>query len=151
MNILTGDILDLVSESGGILVHQVNCRRTAGAGLALQIRRRWPEWYHAYRCTIPQLGRAWVFRAAPYVWIASLYAQRDIGRNVPQTDYTALRGCLGRLDGQLVEMDMAADLLLFPWRIGCGLAGGNWMIVQPMVEAAFPDANWVRLPEEVDA
>ena len=151
MNTIIGDILDVVSERGGVLAHQVNCRRTAGAGLALQIRRRWPVWWRRYRDRPALLGGAHIAEVEAYIWVADLYAQRDIGRNVPQTDYTALRGCLGRLDGQLVEMDMAADLLLFPWRIGCGLAGGNWMIVQPMVEAAFPDANWVRLPEEVDA
>ena len=150
MNTIIGDILDVVSESGGVLAHQVNCRRTAGAGLALQIRRRWPVWWRRYRDRPALLGGAHIAEVEAYIWVADLYAQRDIGRNVPQTDYAALRECLARLGERVDERRIDRDLLFFPWRIGCGLAGGNWMIVQPMVEAAFPDANWVRLPEEVD-
>ena len=151
MNILIGDILDLVSERGGILVHQVNCRRVAGAGLALQIRSRWPLWWRCYRERPALLGHAHITEVEAYVWVADLYAQRDIGRNVVQTDYTALRACLARLGARADGLRIDRDLLLFPWRIGCGLAGGNWTIVRPMIEGAFPDATWVRLPEEVDA
>jgi len=149
VNILTGDILDIVSANGGVLVHQVNCRRVAGAGLALQIRRRWPVWWKRYRDRPALLGYAHIAEVDSYIWIADLYAQRDIGRYVVQTDYAALRECLTRLGERVDEWRIDRDLLFFPWRIGCGLAGGNWTAVQPMVEAAFPDANWVQLPGEV--
>ena len=40
--LINGNLLDVQQ---GIIVHQVNCRKVAGAGLAKQIREKWPEWY----------------------------------------------------------------------------------------------------------
>lgn len=147
MTKIDSDICDVVASKGGILVHQVNCKRAAGAGLAREIRWRWPTWYEFYRRTYPVLGNVSMFEAEAGVWIASLYAQRNWGQGHTQTDYEALRLCLSRLRVHADKKEFSDPSLFFPWRIGCGLAGGNWDIVRPMVEAAFPGAAWVRLVE----
>ncbi|MBU4223261.1 MAG: hypothetical protein KKA10_16840, partial [Euryarchaeota archaeon] len=31
-----------------------------------------------------------------------------------------------------------------PWMFGCGLAGGDWSVVQSMIEALSPEVIWAR-------
>ena len=59
MSEIDGDILDVTK---GVICHQVNTRGIAGAGLALQIRKKYPEWYKWYQAlfradTRPRLGQ----------------------------------------------------------------------------------------------
>lgn len=148
MKTIIGDILDVVSERGGILVHQVNCQRVAGAGLALQIRQRWPEWYEFYRRCSNELGNVSVFLAEPAVIVASLYAQQGYGRNTVQTDYVAFDKCLRSLQYHLNILSYDGNIY-FPHGIGCGLAGGFWPSSRWLIERRFPDATIVQLPEPI--
>jgi len=43
-----GDILKVKS---GFIVHQVNCQKVMGGGLALAIRKKWPIVYERYKDT----------------------------------------------------------------------------------------------------
>ena len=40
---------DLLSSKERIIVHQVNCRGVMGAGIAKQIKEKWPDVYTSYR------------------------------------------------------------------------------------------------------
>ena len=53
MTTIKGDLLEITE---GIICHQVNCQRVAGAGLALQIRKKWPSWYESFKNDHPWLG-----------------------------------------------------------------------------------------------
>ncbi len=149
MKTIIGDILDVVTERGGILVHQVNCQRVAGAGLALQIRQRWPAWYAFYRRCSNELGNVSVFLAEPAVIVASLYAQQGYGRNTVQTDYVAFDKCLRRLQFHCELIEQDASAIYFPYGIGCGLAGGFWPHISWLIQRRFPDATIVQLPEPI--
>ncbi len=151
MKIIIGDILDVVSANGGILVHQVNCQRVAGAGLALQIRQRWPEWYEEYRSTSAGLGDASVFSVPKVgVIIFSLYAQQGYGRNTVQTDYVAFDKGLQGLQRHVDNIRYDGNIF-FPHGIGCGLAGGFWPAIHRIIRRRFPDAPIVQLPETIIA
>lgn len=151
MKTIIGDILDVVSESGGILVHQVNCQRVAGAGLALQIRQRWPEWYEFYRRCSNELGSVSVFLAEPAVIVASLCAQQVYSRNTVQTDYVAFDKCLRTLQFHCELIEQDASAIYFPHGIGCGLAGGFWPSIHWLILRRFPDAMIVQLPDSTIA
>ena len=135
-NLIEGDILHIGS---GVICHQVNLRRVAGAGLALQIRKRWPEWYRHYRSVSGYLGLVDFFRADRDLWIASLYAQEGYGTG-RQTNYAAFGQCL---------MDLRRTHhgpVYLPYGIGCGLGGGDWRVIEQIIGDALPDANIVVLP-----
>lgn len=39
---------NLLNSSQKVIVHQVNCRKVMGSGVALQIRNKYPEVYNSY-------------------------------------------------------------------------------------------------------
>lgn len=139
--IITGNILDIQE---GIICHQVNCQRVAGAGLALQIRQKWPDWYVQFKISIPMLGRCNFWSAENNLSIASLYAQDGYDRTGNNTDYVALRRCM-----DIVSMTSRfgkEDRIYIPYGIGCGLAGGDWNIVSQIIAEELPNAVIVKLP-----
>ena len=146
--IIVGNALDIVGREGGVLLHQVNCIRAAGAGIALQIRQRWPAWYEAYRNDQRKLGDATLVRVQPWpaAWIGSLYAQFTVGRGSQQTAYDARRQALVTTSENLDASTIGAQVYV-PFGLGSGLGGGDWSMVARIVSEVMPDALIVRLPD----
>lgn len=133
---------DLLQSDCDIICHQVNCRGAMGAGIAKQIKEKFPTVYSYYkrRCdrSIAEnlLGTVDIipYQLYPCKSIANLYAQLNYGGDTNNTDYEALRECLesvseySRLYGGKIGI---------PYGIGCGLAGGNWDIVYAIIKAVF--------------
>lgn len=53
-----------------------------------------------------------------------------------QTDYDALRSCLQSLKDTVTHSNETKNhtSIAIPYGIGCGLAGGDWAIVEGMIE-----------------
>ena len=138
--IIQGNILDIQS---GIIAHQVNCKRVAGAGLALQIRRKWPDWYEDYIQKPSEMGGLGLFKISerPPLYIASIYAQKSIGTKSRHTDYPSFKIALSHL----VRFIGADYQLYIPYGVGCGLGGGDWTIVSKIIEIVAPRAILVKL------
>lgn len=123
-----------------IVAHQCNCRGSFDAGIAREIARRFPEvdraqrlWYQEGR---QRLGTVQTVRTHTGLVIANLYAQEDWVRrpNRINTDYSALEQCLATLrDGMTAE-----DVLGMP-KIGAGLGGGDWNVIEQLIERIFQD------------
>jgi len=143
METIQGDLLHVES---GIICQQVNCQRVAGAGLALQIRKRWPEWYDGFSHHDASLGDAHYFRANQDLTIASLYAQDSYGREGRYTNYEAFYTSLDVVRNFVLGIQVSGGdaQVYLPHGIGCGLAGGDWHIVSAMIEAVLPGAIIVR-------
>jgi len=142
MRIIEGNLLEIPT---GILGHQVNCVRKMGAGLALQIRRKWPSAYAVYLQEEPELGKVLLVPVGEALYVANLYAQWGIGRTGKQTDYPALTQCLQRV--QTLSQQLRLSVYL-PEYLGCGLAGGDWDVVQVLIAREVPEATVVRFQEE---
>lgn len=134
MQVISKDILTVES---GIICQQVNAEGWMGAGLALQIRQKWPIVYEEYRRSTPQLGEVQIIDVDTKegLWIFNLCAQRTVGKGV-QTEYKYFVECLEKVEGR----NRRGWPLYLPWRIGCGLAGGNWNIVIRILLEYLPDA-----------
>lgn len=142
MTTIKGDLLDITE---GIICHQVNCQHVAGAGLALQIRSKWYDWFCNFKAHQAYLGKCWIWRVRDYnLYIVSLYAQDRIGRNGLQTNYVAFENTLISLKDKLEQSSLKDFKLYFPFGIGCGLAGGDWSIIESMIERYFPEAILVK-------
>lgn len=74
-----------------IICHQVNCRAAMGAGLARQIRDKWPVVFDEYVkvCSPKKLGDFQVVQVAPQLYVANLFGQSSFGRDKPSDE---LRG-----------------------------------------------------------
>jgi len=142
--LIKGDILNVQQ---GIICHQVNCMGKMGAGIALSIRKKWPSVYQDYIAAYDkgqlQLGNVLLSPVViAQLYVANLCGQYRYGRDKRYTDYGALETCLKRVR----EMGERLNLTVFvPYKMGCSLAGGDWKVVEDMINKAVPTSIIVKL------
>lgn len=132
----TGNLLEATEDA---IAHCCNCYTTMGSGIAPKIKAKWPDVYAADCATKRgdwrKLG---TFTKAVVedgdLTVYNLYGQfgyskRDQG--IRDLDYNALYDALDRMgEDVVVNGGTSVGLPL----IGCGLAGGNWKIVEVMIQ-----------------
>lgn len=133
---------DLLKIKQGIIAHQCNCKGKMGAGLAKQIRRRYPVVYSKYKQACDRqlftLGKIQIIKVSDTpLYVANLAGQDDYGFSGQYTNYEALSQCLAKLYAKSLELNLTPYL---PYGIGCGLAGGNWETVSLLIEHHCPNA-----------
>ena len=134
---LSGDLLQSPTD---YIAHQANCRGVMGAGLAKQIRTLYPHLFELYcqhcRNYMPTdlLGRAFI-----YNHIITIFGQLNYGRDrsVVYTDYSALNRAFRSIHNRL-PLDKS---IAFPFGFGCGLANGDWNIVEKLIVDCFPNRD----------
>src|SRR4029079_17851749 len=77
------------------------------------------------------LGAVQLVRVKPDTWVANMVGQHGTrGRSNPRPiRYEALETCLGKVAEETSELGASVHMP----RIGCGLAGGKWSEVEPLV------------------
>ena len=150
LTVVSGDALDHLAD-GTItaLGHQVNARGVMGAGIARAIRERFPRAFTAYRLAWQAhqlvLGACLPVEVAPGRFIVHLVGQAGYGVGRRHTDYAALVTALTRFGYWARERSVVPGL---PYGLGCGLAGGDWTVVQRLIATAIPEALIIRLARE---
>lgn len=143
MEIIKGDLLAI---EHGIICHQVNCKGVMGAGLAKSLKAKYPQCFESYskycRDGKFKLGMIQFCKINPFLFICNLAGQDGYGRKNRQTDYDALTSCLIKLHSKSISMDLIPYL---PFRLGCGLGGGDWTLVASLIELHCPNAVIVQL------
>jgi O-acetyl-ADP-ribose deacetylase (regulator of RNase III) len=124
-----------------VIIHGCNCFCQMGAGIAKQIKETFPRAYEADLKTKPgdrdKLGTCTV---AEYekVHIVNAYTQFRYGnpKRCQYADYDAIRSCL-----TWVKQKYSTLIIGMP-QIGCGLAGGDWYVVEQIINEVFgPDED----------
>lgn len=137
LKIIYGDLMDAKED---IIGHQVNCKGVMGSGVALGIRKKFPEAYNAFLslgADDNNLGRMQtVFIPNKRKVIANLFGQKAFGKNGKFTDYDGLGTALHELAGFARMHDLSVAL---PYKIGAGLGGGDWGIIEQMILFEFSD------------
>jgi O-acetyl-ADP-ribose deacetylase (regulator of RNase III) len=135
-----GNILNATTH---IIAHQVNSLGIMGAGVALQIKNKWPIVFESYyklcndTVSLRLLGRCQIIQVDPNLGIANLFGQYDYGIDRRQTDYFALQAAMTSCEMQMRKLNLTS--IAFPDMIGCGLAGGDRGIVLKIIEDTFKD------------
>jgi O-acetyl-ADP-ribose deacetylase (regulator of RNase III) len=121
-----------------VIAHVCNDIGGWGKGFVLALSRRWPEPEAAYRAWHRDrahndfaLGAVQLVRVERYVWVANMIGQRGTrtgSKGVP-VRYEAIGTALGRLAGEVTALGASVHLP----RIGCGLAGGKWSRIEPLI------------------
>ena len=141
MKIIKGDILDI---ENGILCHQVNCQGVMGAGLALQIMKKYPKVFvdYEHQCDLitktngrkALLGSMHATVVNPDLAIANCFGQFNYSTShydiVTYTDYPALENALLQV---IVMSRVTGAEIYVPYKMGCGLARGDWEIIQDLL------------------
>lgn len=141
-----GDLL----KAKGIIVHGCNARGVMGSGVAKQIRAKWPLAWTAYRAKYEtfgklRLGDAQIVPVEEGVWVVNGITQDAYGQDGKRyVDYEAVKMVFERVKTWARLHDTRVHFPL----IGCGLAGGDWNVVAPIIEEAIgPDIRkvlWVQ-------
>jgi O-acetyl-ADP-ribose deacetylase (regulator of RNase III) len=122
-----------------IICHVCNDIGGWGKGFVLAISERWeqPEaeyraWHASGRAGGFALGAAQFVQVEPYIWVANMVAQRGVkrGSSGPPIRYDALARGLQQVAVRAQELGASVHMP----RIGCGLAGGDWAEVEPLIE-----------------
>lgn len=136
---LKGDATCPQAKGPKIICHVCNDVGGWGKGFVLAISRRWPEpeaeyraWYAAGKDGGFGLGEVQLVQVDRYIWVANMVAQRGLkrGNSGPPIRYEAVAACLGKLADRAIELSASVHMP----RIGCGLAGGEWSKVEPLIE-----------------
>ena len=132
---------NLLSGKYNVICHQVNCKGVMGAGLAKQIRNKYPFVYFDYTRALQYENAGLGHIVVSHVddgnckIIISMFGQDGYGRDKKYTDYNAFKECLKTLKKTLDAYSTSfISSVAFPENIGCGLAGGNWNIILPMIQ-----------------
>jgi O-acetyl-ADP-ribose deacetylase (regulator of RNase III) len=129
--IICGNLLEADTD---LLIHQCNCVTNYPKGLAAEIFKKYPE-ADIYTCRkINTLKKDFPGTIKVIGKICNLFGQYYPGPAKYNKDSAKLREqwfkqCLteiAKLDG--------IKSVAFPWRIGCGLAKGNWNHYKTMID-----------------
>lgn len=146
---------DLLKSQLPVIGHQVNCLGIMGAGIAKQIKSKWFTVFTEYtkfcnkfvsdrellgQCQLVPIGKDGID------YVANLFGEYSFAEAVApfegnrHTDYEALRQALISFKKQVIEKGY--DRAGIPFKLGCGLAGGDWDgVVFPMIQDIFSDAD----------
>jgi len=138
LTIVRGDATRLTGDGPKIIAHVCNDIGAWGRGFVLAISRRWPQPERDYRAWCRgrtgndfALGATRLVQVAPNVWVANMIAQHGIrpGPAGPPIRHAALERCLTTVGEHAQEMGATVHMP----RIGCGLAGGRWEDIEPIL------------------
>lgn len=113
-----------------------------GAGLAKQLRDKYPGLYEEYKKYFnfanskSLLGDCQLVLVSDGKIIANLFGQLDYGRDKQYTNYNALKQALALAFNFAKENKMSVAI---PYGLGCGLAGGDWKEVYKIIKEVFDD------------
>ena len=151
IQIVDGNLLDATEI---FICHQVNCQGAMGSGVAKALYTKWPILRKEYMkyCSgkSPEelFGDIQFIKVDPTKVIVNLFTQLNYRRknDIPgrvYTDYRAFDHCIK----SLAERELHGCNLAMPYKIGCGLADGDWEIIHGILRKyyEFPCNPTLRL------
>ena len=140
MKTTEGDLIQKALDGEfDVLIHGCNCYCAMGAGIAKQIAKEFPEAEHVDKQTVRgDLSKLGSYTTIAYaitntanqfqsLHIVNGYTQNNYGRGLVNVDYDAIRTLF-----KAIKRDFSGLRIGYPL-IGCGLAGGDWSIVEPII------------------
>lgn len=135
---------DLLQSDCNVICHVANCFHVMGAGIARQIKIKYPSAYEAdLRTPYGAFSKIGTVSSAKVDnrLIFNCYAQWDYSSSEKQIEYGGLYQCLkavSRFPDDTGLIQQAPFKIGMP-RLGCGLAGGDWSVVKQIIETVFPN------------
>ena len=125
-----------------IIAHICNNKGLWGVGFVLAISRRWKEPEHNYRKKQRHtLGLVDTISVEDDILVCNMIAQNGFVSqyNRRAVDYEALGDCLRKVNRTAIFNQATIHIP----RIGCGLGGGSWPIVESLIEQSCTQQVYV--------
>ncbi len=141
----TGDATQPEGDGPKIIVHVCNNAGKWGKGFVMALSKRWNEPEAEYRRWHSEgdppfaLSEVQYVEVEPNCWVGNLIGQHGIHRKggQPPIRYEAVEQGLRKLAVFASEKGATVHMP----RIGCGLAGGEWEEIEPIIERTLVAAG----------
>lgn len=144
---LTGNLFEIVlpkcvteSNDVHIIVHGCNAQGRMGSGFAKELRDRFPEAYGAYMAHHKQYGLT-LGTNVPYTVSKNLVIMNAITQEFYGYDgakyvsYDAVASCFEEINNLSLKLQEDGTVVSVHYpMIGAGLAGGQWDIIEAIIE-----------------
>lgn len=148
INVIDKDVLEI---SSGVICHSVNCQGKFNKGLAKKIREKYPNVYEEYmdlckKVVVPRYRLDLIQRVnvSDSLTVVNLFTQLYYGDSTKTgVDYNSYDAWTTILTRRLKIFEN--ETLYFPYKIGCGLAGGNWNLIASLISYNYPNAVFCKM------
>ncbi len=145
INYLKGDATNPLGKDNKIIVHICNDIGGWGRGFVLAVSKKWKAPETAYKAWFKSkdnftLGAVQFVNVEENLWVANLIGQRDIITHTngqPPIRYDAVKQGLSTIAVFAKENNCSVHMP----RIGCGLAGGKWESIEPLIIEELSSKN----------
>lgn len=139
---IKGDVFNVKTD---YIAHQVNTLGIMGSGIALDIKKKYPNVFVEYNRRCKEKGDSLIGTYFPVkvvnenLTILNCFSQQGISRTQRVTDYDAIKKIF-----KLIEKAVKpGKVITIPYKYGCGLANGEWHIVHKIFKDIFDDSEVV--------
>ncbi len=152
---IDGDLLDFPNGIN-VACHCANTLNVFGAGIALNIKNRYPkaydadtDYYNQHEGGISILGSYSAARVDAFAedekTIVNLYGQAGVGRGERQVNYEAMYSSMEKLKINMTKNSHKQYVLGFPYLMASHLAGGDFNIILAMIKSIFEPCNNIKV------
>jgi O-acetyl-ADP-ribose deacetylase (regulator of RNase III) len=147
LNYIKGDATAPIGEGNKIIAHVCNDIGGWGRGFVLALSKRWSQPENEFKKWFKSgenfsLGEVIFVQVEKDCWVANMIGQHDIKSDkegIPPVRYEAIGIALSKVAVYAKKINASVHLP----RIGCGLAGGTWdkmepVIIQELAEKGVP-------------
>lgn len=133
---------NLLDSDADVLVCTVNMVGVMGKGLALEVKRRWPEIENSYQLAIENgdlaIGRVWASRVGDLFddKLILLFPTKNHWKNPSRMSY--IDGGLESLVSWISDNNIKS-IAIPP--LGCGNGGLSWLEVLPRIETVMSEVD----------
>lgn len=146
MKTVVGDLIQLAKRRDfDFILHGCNCFHTWGAGIALQIKKEYPQAYQADLNTDyedeDKLGTISFALAEEGFIIINCYTQFRFSGLTQAVNYEAIQSCMRYVTKFITTFFPNQKRIGFPL-IGAGLGGGDWDIISKIIKRELSDFDY---------
>ena len=161
INSAEGDLITMLKNGDiNIILHQANTQMIMGGGIALNLKKEFPEVYEVdLQYPLPKglqrLGyySATKIKSLPEAYVFNMYCQNSLGikeGEVEPTNYQAVYESFFKLNKVLGQKRFQYLKIAIPKLFGSGLAGADWKIIHALINRATPDIDIIAVEFKPD-
>lgn len=142
---------NLVESDAPVIIHQVNCCKGFGSGVAKAVKEKWPivAEKHRLACNINEgenkptsalLGKIQAVKVDEGKVVINMFAQDKFGYDgAKYTSYDALDECLKKVRKYCDEHGYKKIAL--PYKMSSDRGGADWAVVVALIASSFVDSD----------